>query len=924
MPQYRGQLRGCVVSCVGYVAMCVVLRRTAQSSMQGSSQPCASHSLGHYGPASRLCSRRDDRYGPGQGSVSSTFRSSTAPGRRGNLSENAHTALQRRRFLLPSQRQWSSEAETRMLHAKIRRRGNADSRHTHQCASNRKSSSPRCDVASLSHVGSLPLYRRHSDTAGVARTSNRVGTGADDFSSKGLDDRSTWSDYTHGHSRTVVESTSCNGYNDFNLRGRQEPQSSGSVRLQDTDVSVSRVEALSSRVVHVLPECKPSNFDGDVEEFEEDHGVSLNRSFRVGDSTRLAPTGDLEESFDVGLRTEDELTALCRNDANHGHSECLEIAGSRLGWGQGLAQMSIGANIDVRPLMLSQISSVLCSALSVAHAAARAAREALSTSAQSSHVAREAMNAATASEHALHHLKYDEDTVSELGRLCIFEDVRLGLKHLNSVIRMGSSRSVVTCCSEMFTPEYNGGRMIHSETHDFAMSTSTTRLTQGIRVRADTHEHWVVAEDPSLWVMLLRDNRRICEHVSSRVSNHLDVAHHPGCDFPDSESVSCLQGSLSESHLQVWSAVHDHVSTQRLSLNASWDSSLQAYKRLRLSQLALCHGKRDELTTVRTDQVTTYSADTAEVACARTPGSNGRNELYSGHRAPRLSATQLGMLSAPERSVRALRHFARSAELVNGEESYVSEVLASSANEARIQSGAVLHLPTCSPLQDVARTMLVSRKRSRDIDALDLRVGRRSNNVLEVNAHVSNRDELCVEDALATEISFARTNNWTDVEKIIFLDKFVQYPKNFSRISSFLRRKRTRDCVRLYYDSKHDINYKALLREHQQRRRGRVGCWGETKRAVCLFGGDLVYDAERNIVWFKLPVTDHTCSGTVQCRPFSSSSWHASSLLAGSTGCLADGTCVQDVENVQNEAHATAIQNQAHATATTDDLQSLG
>ena len=63
------------------------------------------------------------------------------------------------------------------------------------------------------------------------------------------------------------------------------------------------------------------------------------------------------------------------------------------------------------------------------------------------------------------------------------------------------------------------------------------------------------------------------------------------------------------------------------------------------------------------------------------------------------------------------------------------------------------------------------------------------------------------------EVERKRMNLWTDMEKCIFLDKFIQHPKNFMRISSFLPRKSSEDAVQFYYDSKTSIDYKALLKE---------------------------------------------------------------------------------------------------------------
>ncbi|CAH4030599.1 unnamed protein product [Pieris brassicae] len=64
-------------------------------------------------------------------------------------------------------------------------------------------------------------------------------------------------------------------------------------------------------------------------------------------------------------------------------------------------------------------------------------------------------------------------------------------------------------------------------------------------------------------------------------------------------------------------------------------------------------------------------------------------------------------------------------------------------------------------------------------------------------------------------------NVWSPVEKDLFRDKFLQHPKNFGQISSFLPRKTVRDCVRFYYLSKKAENYKQLLRKPRPRRHAR-------------------------------------------------------------------------------------------------------
>jgi hypothetical protein len=64
------------------------------------------------------------------------------------------------------------------------------------------------------------------------------------------------------------------------------------------------------------------------------------------------------------------------------------------------------------------------------------------------------------------------------------------------------------------------------------------------------------------------------------------------------------------------------------------------------------------------------------------------------------------------------------------------------------------------------------------------------------------------------------------MEKCIFIDKFVQFPKNFHKIASFLRNRTTQDCVRFYYDSKAVVPYKALLRESDNRKKRVRVQWG--------------------------------------------------------------------------------------------------
>ncbi|KAI1893538.1 hypothetical protein AGOR_G00124760 [Albula goreensis] len=64
-------------------------------------------------------------------------------------------------------------------------------------------------------------------------------------------------------------------------------------------------------------------------------------------------------------------------------------------------------------------------------------------------------------------------------------------------------------------------------------------------------------------------------------------------------------------------------------------------------------------------------------------------------------------------------------------------------------------------------------------------------------------------------------NVWSEHEKEIFKEKFVQHPKNFGFIASYLERKCVSDCVLYYYLTKKNENYKTLVRRNLGKRKGR-------------------------------------------------------------------------------------------------------
>ena len=111
------------------------------------------------------------------------------------------------------------------------------------------------------------------------------------------------------------------------------------------------------------------------------------------------------------------------------------------------------------------------------------------------------------------------------------------------------------------------------------------------------------------------------------------------------------------------------------------------------------------------------------------------------------------------------------------------------------------------------------------------------------------------------ERELARTKLWTDMEKCIFLDRFLQHPKDFRKIASFLRNKSTTDCIAFYYDSKKTVPYKEALREHvmRRKRRGDYHVWNATIDAAIAVGAVVeAGPSEEKPLVFLLPDDDST------------------------------------------------------------------
>ncbi|OQR83536.1 hypothetical protein ACHHYP_14589 [Achlya hypogyna] len=80
------------------------------------------------------------------------------------------------------------------------------------------------------------------------------------------------------------------------------------------------------------------------------------------------------------------------------------------------------------------------------------------------------------------------------------------------------------------------------------------------------------------------------------------------------------------------------------------------------------------------------------------------------------------------------------------------------------------------------------------------------------------------------------TNPWSDLEKCIYVDKFLQFPKQFYQIGTYLKNKTTGDVIAFYYNTKKVVDYKAIIREQQLRRRGAgiKNTWNCWHLSVCV------------------------------------------------------------------------------------------
>lgn len=105
-----------------------------------------------------------------------------------------------------------------------------------------------------------------------------------------------------------------------------------------------------------------------------------------------------------------------------------------------------------------------------------------------------------------------------------------------------------------------------------------------------------------------------------------------------------------------------------------------------------------------------------------------------------------------------------------------------------------------------------------------------------------------VEDPIADFAASQHVNPWYFKEKLVFLEKFIVYSKNFRKIASFLDHKSTRECSQFYYMNKLDLGLKQLAKESSgMKRKGilRSHIVNLAKKRLCFESDEVVEEQTR-------------------------------------------------------------------------------
>lgn len=235
----------------------------------------------------------------------------------------------------------------------------------------------------------------------------------------------------------------------------------------------------------------------------------------------------------------------------------------------------------------------------------------------------------------------------------------------------------------------------------------------------------------------------------------------------------------------------------------------------------------------------------------------------TGHKEARVNEvveTDPKVLEAAARSNNPYRRARRGDLTVRSEyeqEQIIAEIAAKEAMEKRISHGGSKLPRQVTPIERVSSIILLCRIIPISINpfALPHFVELQELTATYIHTFTSAR----IDDPMREAEEEALTNIWTDMEKCIFLDRFLQFPKDFRRIASFLRNKSTKDCIAFYYDSKQTVPYKGALKEHMMRRKrkGDYQVYDASIQATTSCGARITAGLdEEKPVFFAVPDSD--------------------------------------------------------------------
>lgn len=180
--------------------------------------------------------------------------------------------------------------------------------------------------------------------------------------------------------------------------------------------------------------------------------------------------------------------------------------------------------------------------------------------------------------------------------------------------------------------------------------------------------------------------------------------------------------------------------------------------------------------------------------------------------------------------------------------------------------------------------------------------------VLKPSPHFDNRNGF-IADPMELHDDVKCINIWTEGEKIIFREKYLQHPKNFGVIASFLERKSVADCVRYYYISKKTENYKQLLKKHAKKRTRALAKQQQQANSAANRGSPMIKEMERGL-------KPYPQSATSVILPYATPLTSSSSTITY-TISVAVAASVTDTKVKASTSTVTSILNKTSSTLTT-------